>query len=57
MSELDDFRAATRAWLEANCPPAMRQPITAEEMVWGGAHVSFGSDDQRTWFERMRERG
>lgn len=57
MSELDDFRAATRAWLEANCPPAMRRPITADEMVWGGAHVTFGSADQRTWFERMRERG
>lgn len=57
MSELDDFRAATRAWLEANCPPSMRQPITADEMVWGGSQLVFKHADQRVWFERMRARG
>jgi acyl-CoA dehydrogenase len=24
MSDLETFRADTRAWLEANCPPEMR---------------------------------
>lgn len=57
MSDLDTFRAHTRAWLEANCPPSMRQPIVADEMVWGASQVSFTSDEQRLWFERMRERG
>jgi acyl-CoA dehydrogenase len=27
MAELETFRAETRAWLEANCPPEMRQPM------------------------------
>jgi alkylation response protein AidB-like acyl-CoA dehydrogenase len=35
----------------------MRLPITPEEMVWGGSQLRFGSDDQRVWFECMRERG
>jgi alkylation response protein AidB-like acyl-CoA dehydrogenase len=55
--ETDDFRAEVRQWLEANCPAAMRTPIVPEEMVWGGSNLVFGSEDQRLWFERMRERG
>ena len=31
MSDLDTFRAETRAWLEANCPPEMREPMRVEE--------------------------
>jgi len=57
MQDIDTFRSETRAWLEANCPPAMRQPITQDEMVWGGSQVRFGSQDQRLWFERMQARG
>lgn len=57
MSDIEQFRAATRQWLEANCPLSMRQPIVAGEMVWGGSSVEFTSEDQRLWFERMRERG
>ncbi|TAL73658.1 MAG: acyl-CoA dehydrogenase, partial [Rhodanobacter sp.] len=57
MSELDQFRTQTRAWLDANCPPAMREPITADDMVWGGSQLAFKNDDQRAWFEAMRERG
>jgi acyl-CoA dehydrogenase len=36
MTDLDPFRADTRAWLEANCPPEMRQPIRSEADVCGG---------------------
>ena len=57
MQDIDTFRSETRAWLEANCPPAMRQPITQDEMVWGGSQIRFGSEDQRLWFERMQARG
>lgn len=57
MQDIDTFRAETHAWLLANCPASMRQPITPEEMVWSGSTVSFGSEDQRIWFERMRDRG
>lgn len=57
MSDIDVFRSETRQWLEANCPASMRQPISEDEMVWGGSQVAFTSDDQRLWFERMRDRG
>jgi len=57
MQDTENFRAETRAWLEANCPPAMRQPLTQEQIVWSGSTVTFGNDDQRVWFERMRDRG
>lgn len=57
MSDLDTFRADVRQWLEANCPPSLRTPIVPDEMVWGGSKLQFQTDDQRVWFERMRERG
>lgn len=57
MNELDAFRAETRAWLEANCPASMRTPMPSDEMVWGGSTVQFNSEDQRLWFERMRDKG
>ncbi|WP_029527769.1 acyl-CoA dehydrogenase family protein [Polaromonas glacialis] len=57
MQDTENFRAETRAWLEANCPPAMRQPLTQEQIVWSGSTVKFANDDQRVWFERMRDRG
>lgn len=53
----DTFREEVRQWLQAQCPASMRQPITSEEMVWGGTQLSFSSEDQRLWFERMRDKG
>ena len=57
MSDNNSFRAEVAAWLEAQCPASMRQPIVAEEMVWGGSRLQFQNEDQRLWFERCRERG
>ncbi|MGY6533542.1 acyl-CoA dehydrogenase family protein [Glycocaulis sp.] len=55
---LETFRTETRAWLEANCPPAMRVPAKGEaDICWGGKNWTFASDDQRIWLERMVERG
>ncbi|WP_445157544.1 acyl-CoA dehydrogenase family protein [Halomonas sp. E14] len=51
------FRQQVREWLEANCPASMRTPMAEHEMVWGGSQVEFVSQDQRLWFERMRDRG
>jgi alkylation response protein AidB-like acyl-CoA dehydrogenase len=57
MSDLEKFRAETRAWLEQNCPPEMRKPIASpNEVFWGGRNTKFISDAQRTWFERMRDK-
>lgn len=57
MSDLEVFRAETGAWLEANCPASMRTPMPSDEMVWGGKVIDFKTDDQRLWFERMRDKG
>ena len=58
MADLETFLRETRAWLEANCPPEMRTPMTSEEdTFWGGRHAKFSSEPQRIWFERMRDKG
>jgi len=58
MTDLDTFRSETRAWLETNCPPKMREPVQSEkDMCWGGRNWTFQSDAQRVWLERMVERG
>ena len=58
MTDLDSFRCDTRAWLEDNCPPEMRQPIRSEDdLCWGGRNWSFQSDAQKRWLEAMAERG
>jgi len=58
MTDLESFRSDTRAWLEANCPPEMREPIRSDsDMCWGGRNWTFQSDAQRLWLERMVERG
>ena len=58
MSDLDAFRSKTRAWLEANCPAEMREPVRSEEdYCWGGRNWQFKSDAQRSWLEAMAERG
>lgn len=56
-STLEAFRSETRAWLQANCPPAMRTPLNEKEVVWGGRNPVFPNDDARLWLERMGERG
>ena len=58
MADLDTFRAETRAWLEANCPPEMRLPLKDEEdRVWGGRNAKFSSPGQKQWLDAMAARG
>ncbi len=54
---MDAFRAETRAWLEANCPPAMRTPMPAEQIVAGGRNPSWQMPEQKLWLDRMGARG
>ena len=57
-SALEAFRAETRAWLEANCPPEMREPVRDEDDVyWGGRNATFKNDAQKAWFEVCRDKG
>lgn len=55
---LETFRRETRAWLDANCPPEMRQPVVDEsDVCWGGRRPKFKNDAQRVWLQRTAERG
>lgn len=55
--DLIKFRKESRAWLEANCPASMREPIHGEQDIyWGGRTATFKTEDQRIWFERMLEK-
>jgi acyl-CoA dehydrogenase len=57
-AEIEAFRADTRAWLEANCPDAMRAPVKREDDVcWGGRNFKFSSPDQKLWLDRMAAKG
>lgn len=58
MSDLEAFRAETRAWLEANCPAEMREPVRDEQDVyWGGRRATFKNDAQKAWFEACVAKG
>ena len=58
MTDLDTFRAETRAWLEANCPAECRGPVASdEERVWGGRNAVFPTPAHKVWLERMGARG
>jgi alkylation response protein AidB-like acyl-CoA dehydrogenase len=58
MAEFDDFRRESRAWLEANCPPEMREPMKGEkDLCWGGRHFEFQSPAQKQWLDVMASRG
>ncbi|MBL0769679.1 acyl-CoA dehydrogenase family protein [Sphingopyxis sp. DHUNG17] len=58
MSNLDAFRAEVRAWLEANCPPEMREPVRDEDDIcWGGRKFEFKNAAQKQWLERCVEKG
>jgi acyl-CoA dehydrogenase len=50
-------RAELGAWLEANCPPEMREPTGEEDICWGGRRWAFRSEAQKLWLERCAERG
>ena len=57
MTELTGFRIQTRAWLEANCPESMRQPVKDPfDLYWGGRNATFQSEDQKDWFNKMFEK-
>ena len=58
MTDLESFRSDARAWLEANCPAGMREPIRSEgDLCWGGRKWTFQSDAQKQWLEVMAARG
>ncbi|MDP1913017.1 acyl-CoA dehydrogenase family protein [Brevundimonas sp.] len=58
MSDLDAFRAETRAWLEANCPAECRGPVESDEdRVWGGRDAVYPTPAHKVWLDRMGAKG
>jgi len=57
MDATETFRMETRAWLEANCPPAKRGPMRESDHCFGGKRWVFTNDEQRLWLQRMAARG
>ena len=58
MSDLESFRAETRAWLEANCPAEMREPVRDEtDACWGGRNPTYKSPAQKQWMDGMAAKG
>jgi alkylation response protein AidB-like acyl-CoA dehydrogenase len=57
MTDIDNFRASTRDWLEANCPPSMRTPMPESEVVWGGRNAHFKNPEAKAWLEAMASKG
>ena len=56
--DLTQFRFDTRAWLEANCPSEMREPIRFDkDAVWGGRDQSMLTPAQKQWMDAMGARG
>ena len=58
MSDPEVFRAEIRAWLEANCPAEMREPVrTEDDVCWGGREFKFKNPAQRQWLESCAAKG
>ena len=59
MTDLDTFRAETRAWLEENVPQSMRQPMRSDEDTnWGGRRADYSKNpDQKLYMDNMASRG
>ncbi len=60
MSDLESFRAETRAWLEANCPPSMRggaQVADEDSSIWGGRRAKWTNPEAKLWLDRMASKG
>ncbi len=58
MSNLEQFRQETRAWVEANCPQSMRTPVKGfDDFYSGGRKPEIDHPDQKVWCDRMAARG
>jgi len=58
MSDLENFRAEIRAWIEANCPEEMRKPVQGEDDIcWGGRNFVFKNAAQKQWMEVCAAKG
>ena len=62
MSDIENFRAETRKWLEENCPPSMRGGALAvtddtDNSIWGGRKAVWKNPEGKLWLDRMAAKG
>tara|TARA_R110002110_G_scaffold362241_1_gene572016 strand:- start:80600 stop:81781 length:1182 start_codon:yes stop_codon:yes gene_type:complete len=58
LTDVDQFRQETRAWLEENCPATMREPVkNFDDYYMGGRNPEIDHPDQKLWCDRMAARG
>jgi alkylation response protein AidB-like acyl-CoA dehydrogenase len=53
----EDFKRELGDWLEANCPPSMRTPLTQEESPLGGSKEAPLNPETNVWIKRCADRG
>lgn len=54
---LSAFREQVREWIALNAPEGIKGPLLSmNDCPWGGRRAQFANEDQRLWFERMRDK-
>ena len=58
-SDLETFRAETKAWLAANYPAQLKDPKARidPEAMWGGRAMAGSDDPQIVWMRRVAQKG
>ncbi len=58
MADIEEFRAETRSWLEANAPESLRGSggRDLDSYTWGGRRAKFATPDHKVWMEVMAEK-
>jgi alkylation response protein AidB-like acyl-CoA dehydrogenase len=58
-SDLETFRAETKAWLAANYPAELKDPMARidPEAMWGGRAMAASQDPQIVWMRRVAQKG
>src|SRR4030042_3750985 len=58
MSELEDFRASVRSWLEENAPKSIRGKVRDPALAyWGGRKTPLPFPEAKVWLDMMAEKG
>ncbi|MDG2523182.1 acyl-CoA dehydrogenase family protein [Caulobacter segnis] len=56
-TDLEAFRAETRAWLAENYPASLNAPMGEDDAPWGGRKFTWKNPDAKLWLDRMAAKG
>ena len=56
-TDLEAFRAETRAWLAENYPASLNAPMGEDDAPWGGRKFVWKNPDAKLWLDRMAAKG